>query len=88
MHILVIRIKITERDNITLLLLADPGKYNFTPRIFYLSASSGRFKAEELQSPIRLPGVVMAMPFVQESLYTVPQPGRNTVHKIQKIKVH
>ncbi|KAM4717993.1 supervillin isoform 2-T2 [Anableps anableps] len=56
-------------------MLQDPGKYNFTPRLFYLSASTGRFKAEELQSPIRLPGVVMAMPFVQESLYTVPQPA-------------
>lgn len=56
-------------------MLQDPGKYNFTPRLFYLSATSGKFKAEELQSPIRLPGVVMAMPFVQESLYTVPQPA-------------
>uniref|UniRef100_A0A3Q2PCL5 Supervillin c n=1 Tax=Fundulus heteroclitus TaxID=8078 RepID=A0A3Q2PCL5_FUNHE len=56
-------------------MLQDPGKYNFTPRLFHLSASSGKFKAEELQSLIRLPGVVMAMPFVQESLYTVPQPA-------------
>ncbi|MEQ2157803.1 hypothetical protein GOODEAATRI_005580, partial [Goodea atripinnis] len=55
-------------------MLQDPGKYTFTPRLFHLSASSGIFKAEELQSLIRLPGVVMAMPFVQESLYTVPQP--------------
>ncbi|KAK5624274.1 hypothetical protein CRENBAI_000093 [Crenichthys baileyi] len=56
-------------------MLQDPGKYTFTPRLFHLSASSGIFKAEELQSLIRLPGVVMAMPFVQESLYTVPQPA-------------
>ncbi|XP_016521961.1 supervillin-like isoform X6 [Poecilia formosa] len=56
-------------------MLQDPGKYNFTPRLFHLSASSGRFEAEELRSPIRLPGVVMAMPFVQESLYSVPQPA-------------
>uniref|UniRef100_A0A3B3V4B9 Supervillin c n=1 Tax=Poecilia latipinna TaxID=48699 RepID=A0A3B3V4B9_9TELE len=54
--------------------MLQPGKYNFTPRLFHLSASSGRFEAEELRSPIRLPGVVMAMPFVQESLYSVPQP--------------
>lgn len=56
-------------------MLQDPGKYNFTPRLFHLSASSGSFKAEELQSLTRLPGLVMAMPFVQESLYDVPQPA-------------
>lgn len=57
--------------------MADPGKYNFTPRLFHLSASSGSFQAEELQSPMQMPGLVMAMPFVQESLYSVTQPGEN-----------
>uniref|UniRef100_A0A4W5PFL6 Supervillin c n=1 Tax=Hucho hucho TaxID=62062 RepID=A0A4W5PFL6_9TELE len=56
-------------------MLQDPGKYNFTPRLFHLSTRSGTFQGEELQSPARLPGVVMAMPFVQESLYFVPQPA-------------
>nr|XP_029481131.1 supervillin-like isoform X5 [Oncorhynchus nerka] len=56
-------------------MLQDPGKYNFTPRLFHLSTHSGTFQGEELQSPARLPGVVMAMPFVQESLYFVPQPA-------------
>ncbi|XP_070704176.1 supervillin [Pempheris klunzingeri] len=56
-------------------MLHDPGKYNFTPRLFHLSASSGSFQAEELRSPARLPGVVMAMPFVQESLSGVPEPA-------------
>ncbi|XP_058509127.1 supervillin isoform X2 [Solea solea] len=56
-------------------MLQDPGKYNFTPRLFHLSAASGRFQGEELQSPCRLPGLVTAMPFVQESLYSVPQPA-------------
>ncbi|KAM3597633.1 uncharacterized protein V6R79_007213 [Siganus canaliculatus] len=56
-------------------MLHDPGKYNFTPRLFHLSAASGSFQAEELQSPARLPGIVMAMPFVQESLYSAPQPA-------------
>lgn len=55
--------------------LPDPGKYNFTPRLFHLSAASGSFQARELHSPARLPGVVMAMPFVQESLYSAPPPG-------------
>lgn len=82
MQILGISFKFIERENISVLYLADPGKYNFTPRLFHLSASLGRFKAEELQSPIRLPGVVMAMPFVQESLYSVPQPGENLTKKV------
>ncbi|XP_035470134.2 supervillin isoform X3 [Scophthalmus maximus] len=57
-------------------MLQDPGKYNFTPRLFRLSASSsGSFRGEELQSPSRLPGLVMAMPFVQQSLYSAPQPA-------------
>ncbi|XP_059203970.1 supervillin [Centropristis striata] len=56
-------------------MLQDPGKYNFTPRLFYLSASSGSFQAKELQSPTRLPGLVMAAPFIQESLYSAPQPA-------------
>ncbi|KAM9746452.1 supervillin isoform 3-T4 [Menidia menidia] len=56
-------------------MLQDPGKYNFTPRLFHLSASSGRFQAKEFQSPVQLPGVVVAMPFVQESLYSAPQPA-------------
>lgn len=56
--------------------LSDPGKYNFTPRLFHLSAASGVFRAKELRSPSRFPGIVTAMPFVQETLYsTAPQPG-------------
>ncbi|KAK7901936.1 hypothetical protein WMY93_018705 [Mugilogobius chulae] len=30
---------------------------------------------QELQSPSRMPGLVMAMPFVQETLYSAPQPA-------------
>ncbi|XP_024128826.1 supervillin isoform X3 [Oryzias melastigma] len=56
-------------------MLQDPGKYNFTPRLFHLTTSSGRFQAKELLSRSRLPGLVMAMPFNQESLYSVPQPA-------------
>ncbi|XP_037544537.1 supervillin [Nematolebias whitei] len=56
-------------------MLQDPGKYNFTPRLFHLSASSGKFQAKELRSPTRLPGLVMAMPFIQEALYSEPQPA-------------
>ncbi|TNM97013.1 hypothetical protein fugu_015169 [Takifugu bimaculatus] len=57
-------------------MLQDPGKYNFTPRLFHLSAASGVFRAKELRSPSRFPGIVTAMPFVQETLYsTALQPA-------------
>ncbi|KAM9779756.1 supervillin-like [Neosynchiropus ocellatus] len=56
-------------------MLQDPGKYNFTPRLFHLSAASGTFQAEEQLSPSRLPGLLMAMPFVQENLFTEPRPA-------------
>ncbi|XP_077350736.1 supervillin isoform X3 [Festucalex cinctus] len=56
-------------------MLQDPGKYNFTPRLFHLSAASGSFRAEELHSPSRLPGLVAALPFVQEHLYALPPPA-------------
>ncbi|XP_026180656.1 supervillin isoform X2 [Mastacembelus armatus] len=56
-------------------MLQDPGKYNFTPRLFHLGACSGSFQAKELQNPSRVPGLVMAMPFVQETLYSVPPPA-------------
>uniref|UniRef100_A0AAY4CK36 HP domain-containing protein n=1 Tax=Denticeps clupeoides TaxID=299321 RepID=A0AAY4CK36_9TELE len=56
-------------------MLQDPGKFNFTPRLFHLSAQSGDFRGVELISPYRVAGVVMAMPFLQESLYAVPQPA-------------
>ncbi|KAM9457917.1 supervillin isoform 2-T2 [Clarias gariepinus] len=56
-------------------MLQDPGKYNFTPRLFYLSAQSGMFKGEELLCASRATGVVTAMPFIQDFLYSVPQPA-------------
>lgn len=56
-------------------MLQDPGKYNFTPRLFHLSVQSGTFKGVELLNPSRMAGVVMAMPFLQESLYSVSQPA-------------
>ncbi|CAL8274407.1 unnamed protein product [Lota lota] len=56
-------------------MLQDPGKYNFTPRLFHLSVHAGAFRGVELQSPARLPGIVMAMPFVLESLFSAPRPA-------------
>lgn len=53
----------------------DPGKYNYTPRLFRLSASSGVFEGEELLYAARVSESVMAMPFLQEKLYSAQQPG-------------
>lgn len=53
----------------------DPGNFNFTPRLFILSSSSGDFSATEFMYPARDPSVVNSMPFLQEDLYSAPQPG-------------
>ncbi|NXY43875.1 SVIL protein, partial [Ceuthmochares aereus] len=56
-------------------MLQDPGKFNFTPRLFSLSSSSGEFSATEYVYPSRDPIVINSMPFLQEDLYTAPQPA-------------
>ncbi|XP_044280776.1 supervillin isoform X5 [Varanus komodoensis] len=56
-------------------MLQDPGKFNFTPRLFILGSSSGEFSATEYIYPARDPSVVNSMPFLQEDLYTAPQPA-------------
>ncbi|XP_040208550.1 supervillin isoform X13 [Rana temporaria] len=56
-------------------MLQDPGKFNFTPRLFSLSSSSGEFTASEYMYPSRLTSVVNSMPFLQEDLYTTSQPA-------------
>ncbi|KAG8443322.1 hypothetical protein GDO86_011930 [Hymenochirus boettgeri] len=56
-------------------MLQDPGKFNFTPRLFSLSSSSGEFRASEHFYPSRQPNVVNSMPFLQEDLYTASQPA-------------
>ncbi|KAJ8344855.1 hypothetical protein SKAU_G00290480 [Synaphobranchus kaupii] len=56
-------------------MLQDPGKYNFTPRLFRFSASSSVFEGEEILGSARVLGMVTPMPFLQENLYSVPQPA-------------
>lgn len=56
-------------------MLQDPGNFNFTPRLFILSSSSGDFSATEFLYPARDPSVVNSMPFLQEDLYSAPQPA-------------
>ncbi|XP_073773434.1 supervillin a isoform X22 [Danio rerio] len=56
-------------------MLQDPGKFNFTPRLFQLSSASGEFAAVEFVYPSREPNLVNSMPFLQEDLYTATQPA-------------
>ncbi|XP_053715034.1 supervillin a isoform X2 [Synchiropus splendidus] len=56
-------------------MLQDPGRFNFTPRLFQLSSSSGEFVAVEFHYPARDPKLVNSMPFLQEDLYAASQPA-------------
>ncbi|XP_028288330.1 supervillin a isoform X3 [Parambassis ranga] len=56
-------------------MLQDPGRFNFTPRLYQLSSSSGEFAAVEFLYPARDPKLVNSMPFLQEDLYTASQPA-------------
>ncbi|XP_058875616.1 supervillin-like isoform X2 [Acipenser ruthenus] len=56
-------------------MLQDPGKFNFTPRLFILSSSSGEFHATEYLYHSRHAELVNSLPFLQEDLYTAPQPA-------------
>uniref|UniRef100_A0A8C2KT79 Supervillin n=1 Tax=Cyprinus carpio TaxID=7962 RepID=A0A8C2KT79_CYPCA len=56
-------------------MLQDPGKFNFTPRLFQLSSSSGEFVAQEFFNPSRATDLVCSLPFLQEDLYSAPQPA-------------
>ncbi|KAI4886429.1 hypothetical protein NFI96_000484 [Prochilodus magdalenae] len=56
-------------------MLQDPGKFNFTPRLFQLSSSSGEFVAQEFFYPSRAAGLISSLPFLQEDLYSAPQPA-------------
>ncbi|KAM3860774.1 LOW QUALITY PROTEIN: supervillin-like [Diretmus argenteus] len=56
-------------------MLQDPGRFNFTPRLYQLSSSSGGFAAVEFLYPARDPEQVNSLPFLQEDLYTASQPA-------------
>uniref|UniRef100_A0A8C2J345 Supervillin n=1 Tax=Cyprinus carpio TaxID=7962 RepID=A0A8C2J345_CYPCA len=56
-------------------MLQDPGKFNFTPRLFHLSSSSGEFMAQEFFNPSRAADLICSLPFLQEDLYSTPQPA-------------
>ncbi|XP_051989808.1 supervillin-like isoform X2 [Xyrauchen texanus] len=56
-------------------MLQDPGKFNFNPRLFQLSSSSGEFVAQEFYNPSRATDLVCSLPFLQEDLFSAPQPA-------------
>ncbi|XP_047205271.1 supervillin a isoform X2 [Girardinichthys multiradiatus] len=56
-------------------MLQDPGRFNFTPRLYQLSSSSGEFTAVEFLYPARDPDQVNSMPFLQDDFYGASQPA-------------
>ncbi|KAG7255801.1 hypothetical protein CRUP_014529 [Coryphaenoides rupestris] len=66
-------------------MLQDPGKFNFTPRLFQMSSSSGEFVASELLHPAQAPDLVNALPFLQEDLYNAAQPALFLVDNFHEV---
>ncbi|XP_041848842.1 supervillin-like isoform X2 [Melanotaenia boesemani] len=66
-------------------MLQDPGKFNFTPRLFQLSSTSGDFVAAEFFHPSRAPDLVSSLPFLQEDLYNAPQPALFLVDNFHEV---
>lgn len=60
--------------------IPDPGKFNFTPRLFQLSSTSGEFVATEFFHLSRAAELVSSLPFLQEDLYNAAQPGLTHTH--------
>uniref|UniRef100_A0A672Z3G4 Supervillin n=1 Tax=Sphaeramia orbicularis TaxID=375764 RepID=A0A672Z3G4_9TELE len=66
-------------------MLQDPGKFNFTPRLFQLSSTSGEFMANEFFHPSRAPDLISSLPFLQEDLYNAPQPALFLVDNFHEV---
>uniref|UniRef100_A0A672JU08 Supervillin n=1 Tax=Salarias fasciatus TaxID=181472 RepID=A0A672JU08_SALFA len=66
-------------------MLQDPGKFNFTPRLFQLSSTSGDFVANEFFHPSRAPDLVSSLPFLQEDLYNAAQPALFLVDNFHEV---
>ncbi|XP_070829572.1 supervillin isoform X3 [Chaetodon trifascialis] len=66
-------------------MLQDPGKFNFTPRLFQLSSTSGDFVAKESFHPSGAPDLVSSLPFLQEDLYNTPQPALFLVDNFHEV---
>uniref|UniRef100_A0A3Q3R242 HP domain-containing protein n=1 Tax=Monopterus albus TaxID=43700 RepID=A0A3Q3R242_MONAL len=66
-------------------MLQDPGKFNFTPRLFQLSSTSGDFVATEFFHLSGAPDLVSSLPFLQEDLYNAPQPALFLVDNFHEV---
>ncbi|XP_061775557.1 supervillin-like isoform X3 [Nerophis ophidion] len=66
-------------------MLQDPGKFNFTPRLFQLSSTSGEFVATEFFHPSSAPDLVSSLPFLQEELYNAAQPALFLVDNFHEV---
>ncbi|CDQ56493.1 unnamed protein product [Oncorhynchus mykiss] len=66
-------------------MLQDPGKFNFTPRLYQLSSTSGEFVAMEFFYPARITEEVNSLPFLQEDLYTASQPALFLVDNLHEV---
>nr|XP_023660512.1 supervillin-like isoform X1 [Paramormyrops kingsleyae] len=66
-------------------MLQDPGKFNFTPRLFQLTSSSGEFVAQEFFFPSRVAELVSSLPFLQEDLYAASQPALFLVDNFHEV---
>ncbi|KAM9844966.1 LOW QUALITY PROTEIN: supervillin [Aulostomus maculatus] len=66
-------------------MLQDPGKCNFTPRLFQLGSTSGEFVAAEFFYPARAPDLVSSLPFLQEELYNAAQPALFLVDNFHEV---
>ncbi|XP_047223097.1 supervillin isoform X3 [Girardinichthys multiradiatus] len=66
-------------------MLQDPGKFNFTPRLFQLCSTSGEFVATEFFHLSRAPDLVSSLPFLQEDLYNTLQPALFLVDNFHEV---
>ncbi|XP_078459949.1 uncharacterized protein LOC144724558 isoform X2 [Lampetra planeri] len=66
-------------------MLQDPGRFNFTPRLFGLEVSCGRLVARERLYAARIPGAVCSTPFLQDELYSGSQPALFMVDNHQEV---
>uniref|UniRef100_A0A8D3CFX3 HP domain-containing protein n=1 Tax=Scophthalmus maximus TaxID=52904 RepID=A0A8D3CFX3_SCOMX len=66
-------------------MLQDTGKFNFTPRLFQLSSTSGEFVASEFFHLSRAADLVSSLPFLQEDLYNAAQPALFLVDNFHEV---
>lgn len=61
-------------------LINDPFTYQHSPRLFYLNSVTGEFIASEIHYTLGNE-YLNSFPFLQDHLYTAPQPGKFRIHQ-------